>query len=874
MECYKIRELNFKYPNENSYALKGMSFDIHKGEFVTVCGTSGSGKTTLLRLLKPLISPEGEINGTIEFESKDINDTDQREQCAKIGFVMQDPDSQIVTDKVWHELSFGLESLGVINSEIRTRVAEMSSFFGLNGIFFENVNDLSGGQKQLVNLASVMVMNPDVLILDEPTAMLDPVSAEDFLDAVLKINRELGTTIILSEHRLENAVPMSDRLMVIDKGEIVAFDKVQAVQKILKEKDHPMLMAMPTAMRVYSSVESSHFCPVSVREGREWISQLNITDTRITKDKEIDTPKDKIIEIKDVYFRYDKNSDDVIKNLNLSIYKGEIFSILGANGSGKSTLLSLISGINTPHRGKILIDGENIKSKNLYSGLIGVLSQNVRCMFAKNTLYLDYMDMLSDENTHDNDKRQKIESIAKTLDISHLLYRHPNDLSGGEIQRAAIGKILIKSPSLILLDEPTKGMDAHFKRHFASILQYLKSSGKTIIMVSHDVEFCAEYSDRCALMFDGAADSVGSADTFFKNNIFYTTACVRMTRGVIKETVLVKDLIRLIGGKEEKTFLDTSSEEKPIHNPTEKEQKKKHHPSYIRPILGVIFACIFFYMNSSVDFYGYEISDSLMQILTILLVGLSVFFFLPRRKSVVAGIKETHIKKLSKRTVIATFITLILVPLTIIFGVYKLNDRKYYFISLMIILEIIIPFFVMYEGKKSSVRELIIISVLCAMAVAGRIAFYAVPQFKPILAIIIIAGVCFGAEAGFLVGSLSAFVSNFYFLHGVWTPWQMFGFGIVGFVSGILFSKGIIKSNRISLSVFGFLSSVVLYGGIMDPASVLMMNPYPGWDMIVSSWIMGFHINVVLGVSTAFFLYFLSEPMIEIIRRIKTKYRI
>jgi len=833
MECYKVRDLSFCYPNEEKKAIKNLSFDIIKGELITVCGASGSGKTTLLRLLKPLISPEGNLSGEIVFEGDDINVLSDRSQCAKIGFVMQDPDSQIVTDKVWHELSFGLESLGVDSSEIRARVSEMSAFFGLSGLFYKNVNELSGGQKQLVNLASVMVMNPDVLILDEPTAQLDPVSAEAFLDAVLKINRELGTTVILSEHRLENAIPMCDRLMVMDEGEIIAFSKASEVQKILKEKSHPMLMAMTTAMRLYSSVESELDCPVSVREGREWLSSFNITDTDyVTEDKKQDL-KDKIIEIKDVYFRYDKNSDDIIKNFSLDIYKGEIFSLLGANGSGKSTLLSLLSGINIPHRGKILLDKENIKDKKLFDGLMGVLCQNPKNMFAKNSIYLDYMDMLSDEKTEDEQKKIKVESVAKILGITHLLNRHPNDLSGGELQRAAIGKLLLKTPSVVLLDEPTKGMDADFKRQFASILCDMKNSGITILMVSHDVEFCAEYSDRCALMFDGSVTAVGSADSFFKKNIFYTTACVRITRGITRETVLVKDAIKLICGKEEKLNTPQYTSENIIeqrNTPMDKPKGKKAKPSYIRLIFGILFAGIFFYLNSKVDTSGYEIKDSLMQILTIFLAGISVFFFLPRKgKDIPETIRKDN-KKLSKRTITATFITLILIPLTILFGVYKLNDRKYYFISLMIILEILIPFFVMYEGKKSSVRELIIISVLCAMAVAGRIAFYAVPQFKPTLAIVIIAGVCFGAESGFLVGSLSAFVSNFYFLHGVWTPWQMFGFGIVGFVGGILFSKGIIKTNRISLSVFGFLVSVIIYGGIMDPASVLMTNPYPEWD--------------------------------------------
>ena len=228
--------------------------------------------------------------------------------------------------------------------------------------------------------------------------------------------------------------------------------------------------------------------------------------------------------------------------------------------------------------------------------------------------------------------------------------------------------------------------------------------------------------------------------------------------------------------------------------------------------------------------------------------------------------------KLSKRTILSLLFVIITIPLTVFGGIYLLGDRKYYFISLLIIFETIIPFVVNFEGRKPNAREIVIISILCALGVAGRGLFSMIPQFKPVLAIVIIAGVCFGGETGFLVGAVTAFVSNFFFGQGNWTPWQMFCFGIVGFVAGIIFNKGVMKLNKISLCIYGFLSSVILYGGIINFGNVLMYMSYPDKYAIINSYIMGFPLDVLLGVSTVFFLWFIAEPMIEKLERIKTKY--
>ena len=392
MESFKVENLSFTYPNRKDKVLDNISFSVKQGEFVLLCGKSGCGKTTLLRLLKSSLSPFGNIDGSICFNGKLLKNCDIREQASSIGFVMQNPDNQLVTDKVWHELAFGLESLGCKQTEIRTRVSEMASFFGIQNWFYKKVTELSGGQKQLLNLAAVMVMQPSVLILDEPTSQLDPIAAGEFLKTLEKINRELGTTVILTEHRLEDAFPMADRVIVLDEGKIIADEVPVEVGKILKSKNHDMYKALPTPMKVHGEVKNSLPCPLTVRDGRAWLeeySKANTLNPEVISQDDFKHNNDTIIEINDVWFRYEKDLPDVIKGLNLSVCKGELVCLVGGNGTGKTTALSLISGLNTPYRGDVLIKGQSVyKIRNLYDGLLGVLPQNPQSVFVKKTVFI------------------------------------------------------------------------------------------------------------------------------------------------------------------------------------------------------------------------------------------------------------------------------------------------------------------------------------------------------------------------------------------------------------------------------------------------------------------------------------------------------
>ncbi|WP_171687127.1 ABC transporter ATP-binding protein [Paenibacillus planticolens] len=552
MEIYDIKDLSFAFPMNETNALSSIHLKIQSGEFITICGKSGCGKSTLLRQLKTVLTPHGKRSGDIFYQGKIIHEVDQRTQASEIGFVLQNPDNQIVTDKVWHELAFGLESLGYDLSTIRLRVAEMASFFGIQSWFHKSVTELSGGQKQLLNLASIMAMHPAVLILDEPTSQLDPIAAADFLETVSKINRELGTTIIMTEHRLEEVLALTDRLVVLDQGKVIADDTPPRVGEVLRSLNHPMFAAMPTPMQIYAGVSNHLECPVTVKEGRQWLS-AHLADKTPARNAEISTkstaPSGPVaISFKEVWFRHERNGLDTIKDLSFEVREGQFYCIVGGNGTGKTTTLSLINGILQPYRGKVRIHSDNpakMKAKELFVNRLGVLPQNPATLFVKKTVELDLYEMLSGANLTKEEKKAKVEAVIQFAELEHLLGMHPYDLSGGEQQRAALAKVLLLEPSILLLDEPTKGLDAFFKDKLGLFLRKLHKDGVTIVMVSHDIEFCAKYGEECAMFFDGSIITSNTAHAFFSGNSFYTTAANRMARHIWNDAVTIEGVIDL-----------------------------------------------------------------------------------------------------------------------------------------------------------------------------------------------------------------------------------------------------------------------------------------------------------------------------------------
>lgn len=548
MAFIDIKNLSFSYPNEDKKVLNNISLKIEEGEFIVVCGSTGCGKSTLLKQLKLDLAPHGVKTGDIFYRNKSIDSLDKRAASSEIGYVFQNPDAQIVTDKVWHELAFGLENLGMPSGVIRRKVAEMASFFGIEDWFRKKTCDLSGGQKQLLNLASIMVMNPKLLILDEPTSQLDPIAAADFISTLSKLNKELSLTIILVEHRLEDVFSQADKVAVLDEGKLIAFDEPREISKEIK--NHPVLYSLPTPVRVYNRFSTGDDCPLTIREGRNWLltNFPNKEDFSISIKTKVLDNKSPVLEMKDIYFRYDKTLPDVLRGTSLKVYKGEIFSILGGNGSGKTTALTLLSRINKPHKGKVMLNGKNIdkyKAKELYVNNIALLPQNPQTTFVTDMVEKEFKEIINAMDYGELEGRSKLDKIIDRLNIKILLKKHPYDLSGGEQQKIALAKILLLEPEIILLDEPTKGIDAYSKIELANILKELKDAGKTILMVSHDIEFAAEYSDRCALFFDGEVVSVDEPYSFFNGNNFYTTAANKMSRNIFQNAITSKDVVNL-----------------------------------------------------------------------------------------------------------------------------------------------------------------------------------------------------------------------------------------------------------------------------------------------------------------------------------------
>lgn len=847
MEFIEINDLRYTYPERNIPALDGVSLKIKKGEFITLCGKSGCGKSTLLRRLKPSLSQGGELCGAVYINGRDILSLSPREECSRIGFAMQSPDDQLVCDKVWHELAFGLESLGLPTSEIRARVAETAEYFGIADKFDAKVAELSGGQKQLVNLAAVMVMRPELLILDEPTAQLDPIAAAEHIAAIGRLNRELGVTVILAEHRLEEAFAVTSRVIVMDNGKIVADGTPKELGGILPEE---MYGFMPTPSRVWRAVsDCGGAIPTNVRDGRLWLEEyLKSHELRAASTAE-PSAGEIILRAKELHYRYEGEPREAVRGLSLDIKRGEIYCILGGNGSGKSTALSLLTGVLKPS------DGEIVSASRC-----ALLPQDPTALFCRSTVREELSEMSAD-----------YEAVAERFELGSLYDAHPYDLSGGERQRLALAKVMLRQPDIILADEPTKGMDHNFKQNLIKMLRSLCDEGRSIVLVSHDAEFCAEVGDRCGLFFDGAIVTEAAPREFFTAASYYTTAAARMSRG-IGDAVTAKELISRLGGE-----LSEESHSTPKRREAVSTRKiERGIPMWRRITAGVaaviVLVCAIFAVSvtdltavSGGMTAAADIPWGLYTILMSALVVLAASLYEKREPTVLQ--KRRRITPMS---VAAVVIMLIIIPLTVYFGGTLLGARRYYITSLLVALETLGIFALMFEAGKPKARELALIASLCAIGTAGRALMFMLPECKPVVAVTVIAGAVLGGGRGFTVGAMTMLVSNLLFGQGPWTPWQMLAMGLVGLVSGAVFR--FTRPTRLKLCIFGALAAVIIYGGIMNPASVLMWAEEPTIELILTYYVTGLPIDLVRGVSTAVFLWFAGVPMLEKLSRVREKY--
>lgn len=957
MDIYKnifdIDKFSFAYPDGNDEsgrtylpdALRDTELHVRQGEFVVILGRSGCGKTTLLRQLKPSVTPVGKKKGQIIFGGKDICSLDDRMAASQIGFVWQDVNAQLVTDKVWHELAFGLESLGYDNGYVRRRVAEMGSFFGLGDIFHRKVMELSGGQKQLVNLASVMAMSPKVLVLDEPTSQLDPIAANDFINSLVRINRELGTTIIMTEHRLEDVLPVCNRSVVMENGRIIYDGDVRGFAESVRTKriDRGLYLSMPASVQIYMGLEknSGKQLPLTVPDAREWLvdydrkfrenggapvvpeiqnrgadegvngSENQADNAAVDKgDKKrgaVNGQKDAgcreehpvVCSLDEVSFRYERNTGDVLRQVSLDIYANEILMINGSNGCGKSTMLSLIADVYRPYGGKLRI------AKGLKTGM---LPQNPELLFTRRSVRDELIDAKD---------RQQLADIVRFCRLEELLDRHPYDLSGGEKQRLGLAKVLIADPDILLMDEPTKGLDNGFKMQLADMLRKLQKRGKTIVVVSHDIEFCAVAGDRVALLFDGEVAMVGDVRSYMSDNNFFTTAASRISRNILDGAVTVREVLAAYGADMDVTGAADGGNDSNQGTENESLRIANQGTAEMSEAAGIsddkladiilnkdrkvenlsIWQIVTIAVTTVIIIFGFwntmSVSDlsGLVQQMTVTaegrkylvlygvmivaILGLLVAIRPITKKRNEDIVMDSAGRGFGKRTVVSIVAVLVLIPATIWFGVARLGDKKYFFISLLVLLEAMLPFFVSFEDRKPKVRDIVTLAVMCALAVTGRTAFFMLPNFTPVMAIVIIAGVAFGCEGGFITGAMTMFVSNFIMGQGPWTPWQMFAMGLVGFLAGLFFAGSSVRTRnmtKLGLCIFGALICIVVYGGIMNPASVIMWQPNVNFSMIMASYVTGFPFDLAQATATVIALWLVARPFLEKLDRVRIKF--
>lgn len=462
-----VEGLTFSYPQAKAPVLRGLDWKVPRGAFAILVGGTGSGKSTLLSLLKPQIAPAGTREGLLAVGGVDVDRFDDAQGARSIGYVFQNPDNQIVCESVWHEMAFCLENLGTPQDEMRRLIAETSYFFGIDDWFRQSTDSLSGGRKQLLALASTLVAQPSLLLLDEPTSQLDPVAERNFLHALFRINRELGCTVVVATHAPRAMVDYATCAFELVDGQVREILDMEALR--MRE---PLVDADKT---------------VSPRVRGEDVPCALTFD--------------------DAWFRYDRESPWVLRNLDLRVAKAQIHALVGGNGCGKSTLLALAAGSSRLQRGKVRAEGERRV----------LLPQDPRALFAAETTLDELVEWSGRLGYGEEEAHRLLEKLGLTAQGSV----HPYDLSGGQQQLLAIGKLLLAKPDVLLLDEPTKGLDTRARSKFAHLLLDLRAQGKTVLMASHDLDFVQQVADTVSMMFDGEIASTEPVTTFFANNVYY-----------------------------------------------------------------------------------------------------------------------------------------------------------------------------------------------------------------------------------------------------------------------------------------------------------------------------------------------------------------
>ncbi|HEY5472451.1 MAG TPA: energy-coupling factor transporter ATPase [Candidatus Limnocylindrales bacterium] len=555
IELVEIEGLSYTYPGRKEPALRDVSLSLTPGEFVLLVGASGSGKSTLCRALNGLVPHfyGGRIGGSVRVAGVDTATAEVRDLARTVGMVFQDPENQMVTDNPVSEIAFGLENIGLERLQMRKRVEEVMASLRLSQLRDKRISELSGGQKQKVALASVLAMHPSVLVLDEPTSQLDPISAEDFLSQVKSLNDELGLVVVLAEHRVERCFHFADRVVVLDGGRAVFAGSPEEMARWSRGHDWAPL---PPVTRLFLA-GSENGVPLTVKQGRARVAVLaaefgnrsagvppalpgkpasrNICVAPARPDTPASRGSDPVccIETRDLWHVYEDGTE-ALRGVDLSIAQGEFVAVIGENGSGKTTLVRHFNGLLRPSKGKVLVRGADIKDAEVASlaAGCGMLGQNPNNQLVADTVVSELAATLAAVGAPAAERERMIEETLELLQIAPFRDLDPQDLSCGERERVALASVLVHKPPVLVLDEPTRGIDQATKDRLAAYLREYNSLGNTVILVTHDLEFAAECCQRVLLMGSGRILADGDKHAVLTDSLFFTTQYNKCFRGV------------------------------------------------------------------------------------------------------------------------------------------------------------------------------------------------------------------------------------------------------------------------------------------------------------------------------------------------------
>ena len=552
----RIDNLTFRYSDTDRPALRDINLEIQDGEFVLITGPSGGGKSSFCRCLNGLIPHfyGGEITGKVEVDGLDTMKHSTKEMATEVGMVFQDPENQLVAMDVEREVAFGLENLAFPFELMAKRMEEALDTVGIASLRHRTVNELSGGEKQRVAIASVLALYPNILVLDEPTSELDPKGAEEVLNVVERLNDELGVTVILVEHRLDRVTQHVDRMLVLDNGMIVSDGTPQSV--LSDDKVSQSGIGIPPIIKLVQGLKDKGIgidnIPLTVKEGRAALAKvmplqakqgnLNLPERKVITSEAKQSPRpfatlrasaQPMVEVKGLYHVYPGDLV-ALRNISLKICEGEFVAIMGRNASGKTTLVKHFNGLLKPTKGDVIVNGVNTKGTTIadLARKVGYVFQNPNDHLFADSVEQEIAFTLKNLGFKSEGMESLIDQVLERFDLTQYRHRYPRSLSGGEKQRVAFASILVAQPKIIILDEPTRGMEYRLKVELMRFLDEYRKNGNAVILVTQDVETVAEYGDRVILLSEGRTVVDGSKREVLSRALLFSPQINRLAQSL------------------------------------------------------------------------------------------------------------------------------------------------------------------------------------------------------------------------------------------------------------------------------------------------------------------------------------------------------